>query len=220
MLSPDERERVAGMPASLRAREFIVGRAGSRELIARICGCEPGDIIFNSTANGKPGLAYPNTSIAFNLTHSGGMCAFAFAQTSAIGIDIEQSHSHFHDLLETALTPRESAQLALIPASRRQEAFFRTWVAKEAYLKATGEGLAGGFHSLELDLDALPELRPVTVQSNNDRPDQWLFHNFEVGSSLVGAVAVKTNGRNYTVKIHHEGADNRMLERGMLTLGF
>ena len=126
MLSPDERDRVARMPACTRAREFIVGRATSRELLARICGCEPGDVIFKSSANGKPGLAFPNVPIAFNLTHSGGICAFAFAQTSAIGIDIEQSRSHFHDLLETALTPRESAQLALIPESRRQETFFRT----------------------------------------------------------------------------------------------
>ena len=206
MLSLDERERLAGIPAYTRAQEFIVGRAGSRELLARILGCQPGEVIFKSSARGKPCLAFPNAPITFNLTHSGGICAFAFGQASAIGIDIEQSHSHFHDVLETAFTSRESTQLALIPAPRRQEAFFRAWVAKEAYLKATGDGIGGGFHNLELDLDALPELRPIAIGSNNERPDQWLFHDFKLGKSLVGAVAIKTDGRNFMVKIHHEGA--------------
>lgn len=218
MLSQDERERLAGMPANTRAQEFIVGRAGSREILARICGCAPGEIIFKSGPRGKLDLAFPNAPIAFNLSHSSGICAFAFGQAAAIGIDIEQSQPHFHDVLDSTLTQREATQLARVPAVRQQDIFFRAWVAKEAYLKATGDGLAGGFHSLELDFDALPELRPVTIQNHVDGSGEWFFHAFEVGHSLLGAVAVKATHRNFTVKIHHERTEDALSGRDAFIL--
>ena len=206
MLSSEERGRLDSMADSPRAREFLVGRAGSRELLARTCGCKPTDIVFKDGARGKPSLTFPDMGIAFNLAHSGGICALAFGQAAAIGIDIEQSHIHFQDVVETALTPREAAQLARVPEVRRQDAFFRTWVAKEAYLKATGDGVSGDFHSLELDLGALPELRPIAIRDSSDGQDQWSFHSFDAGNSLPGAVAIMTNGRKFTVQIHHEQA--------------
>jgi len=206
VLSEDERAHVGKMRLETAAQEFIVGRGMTRELLAANCGCAPGDIAFATGKHGKPRLEYPSADLAFNLSHSGGYCALAMGPAGRIGVDIEALRPTVGDLAKSVFTPRESALYEAIPQADRMRAFFRGWVAKEAYLKATGEGLAGGLKSLELDLTAHPEIRPLAIHDDAAEPRKWQFDAFDVLETIVGAVAVEA-ATNLKILIRHIQAE-------------
>jgi 4'-phosphopantetheinyl transferase len=89
--------------------------------------------------HGKPVVV--GEAIGFSLSHSGPWTLIAFAMTD-IGIDIESEVDHARAAtLAAQLHPREAARLAEFDRSRLRSELTRTWVRKEAYLKALGTGL-------------------------------------------------------------------------------
>lgn len=203
VLSADELERIARARVASVARDFVASRGVVRELLAQDCGCAPEDIAFDIDAKGKPHLAYPQRRLAFNISHSGGYCALATGAFDRIGLDIEAIRLTIGDLAPSVLSAREIAQYASLPAADQMPAFFRAWVVKEAYLKATGEGLGGGLQSLELDLTTTSAIQPIAIKGDARATDRWHFHGFDIGDRIVGAVALPSVGREIHVDIRH-----------------
>ena len=193
LLSPAEQVRAGRIQRETVAREFIASRGVVRELLALECGCAPGDIAFGTAAHGKPYFERPSPPFAFNISHSGGYCALAIGAVARVGVDIEAVRATVGDLASSVLAPNEAAQYAALPPAERMRAFFRCWVAKEAYLKATGEGLAGGLKSLELAMTADAAVRPVAIRGDAAALAAWRFTGFEVGEAIVGAVAIESS---------------------------
>ena len=80
----------------------------------------------------------------FSVSHSEDIAVVALGY-SPLGIDIERIHE-IPEMLAIAkryFLDSECDQLFRLPRARRVRTFFDTWTAKEACLKATGEGLAG-----------------------------------------------------------------------------
>jgi len=119
-----------------------------------------------------------------------------------IGVDIEAVRPEFGDLEESTFTSRELAQFSAFPHAVKSLVFFRAWVAKEAYLKATGEGLEGGLTSLELDLTSSQDVRPRAIGGDTSNLSSWKFQGFDVGEAIVGAVAIESESR-VDVSIQH-----------------
>ena len=71
--------------------------------------------------------------------------------------------------------------------SERQETFFRSWTLKEAYLKATGQGLTIPLNSFAFDLDpsAITLKAPEIVSA-------WRFAEFRPGPGHAIALAVNS----------------------------
>ena len=201
MLSPDERARAGRMRLEAAAQEFIVGRGMARELLAAELGCAPGEIAFGSGKHGKPHLVAPSRDLAFNLSHSGGYCALALGNFTMIGVDIEALRPTVGDLAKSVFTPREAALYEAIPQTDRMRAFFRAWVAKEAYLKATGDGLAGGLKSLEVELTDGTNICATSIQGDAQPVSWWQFRSFDVREGIFGAVAVETMDRELGLEV-------------------
>ncbi|MGW2273878.1 4'-phosphopantetheinyl transferase family protein [Streptomyces yangpuensis] len=92
--------------------------------------------------HGRPNI--PGNPLHFSLSHSGDHAYIALA-TTPVGIDIEE-HPTPHtvtDILHT-LHPTETQELTNLPTTQQPTALARCWARKEACLKATGTGLAGG----------------------------------------------------------------------------
>lgn len=85
--------------------------------------------------NGAP---LPSRGIHWSLTHKSAYVA-AVAAPQPVGIDIEKIRSCSRALYDRIATPDE---WGLAPAVSRT-LFFRFWTAKEAVLKAVGQGLTG-----------------------------------------------------------------------------
>lgn len=78
----------------------------------------------------------------FSLSHSGGLALLALA-AEPVGIDVERVPGpQLAAEASRALHPSERQDLTRMPPGARATAFARCWTHKEAYLKATGEGLS------------------------------------------------------------------------------
>ena len=94
-----------------------------------------------------------------------------------VGVDVEAVRNDFpwEDVASLVLAPGEQQYLAGLPAAERLNAFFVCWVYKEAYLKATGEGLLGSLGAIDTSPGAL------------GTSDAWT-RSIDVGAGYAAAV--------------------------------
>jgi 4'-phosphopantetheinyl transferase len=143
LLSADEQGRAARFKFSEHQQHFIAGRGILRTLLGRYLNIEPQHLQFVYGAHGKPALAHA-TPVQFNLAHSQGVALYAITRDRPIGVDLEYLRP-LNDLVSLAqrfFAASEHAALVALPSEQQTTAFFRYWTSKEAYLKATGSGLA------------------------------------------------------------------------------
>ena len=88
----------------------------------------------------------------FNVFHSHHLALCAVGRAAPLGVDVEQSQpiAEMAEITAHLFVPRpENALLNSAPREKKLEVFFRSWTRKEAYLKATGEGIAGRLAELD-----------------------------------------------------------------------
>ena len=124
---------------------------------------------------------------------------FAEALTlgAKLGVDVEKIGRDFdvEGIARRFFSAHEQEQLAELPAAERDEAFFRCWTRKEAYIKATGDGLSLPLSQFDVSLqpgssDALVATRPDGAEAGN-----WLLREVPAGAGYVAALCVR--GRNW-----------------------
>lgn len=122
------------------------------DMLCEFCRCEESELEFVTSEKGKPGLA--DKRAHFNLSHSVDFIACA-VDSSPVGIDIEVPRKADANLIRRVCTEEEldyvfaggDKQVTNEYTDRR---FLQIWTAKEAYLKYTGKGLAGGLESISV----------------------------------------------------------------------
>lgn len=148
--SADELNRAVRMLPQVRSR-FLAARTALRYLLSQATQLPPADLVFDYGPQGKPQLSdFPQ--LEFNLSHSEGLGLLAIAPCP-IGVDLEQvmrPHSYI-EIAQRFFPATEAHYLATLPPLAQQRAFLRSWVAKEAWLKGTGQGLAGNLSALAFD---------------------------------------------------------------------
>ncbi len=201
-LSSSEKERAGRFRAAEAARHFVVAHGVARELLAQACGCRQSDLEFEFGANGKPRIGNPAGAPSFNLSHCSDLAALAMTPECPIGVDVEAIGAFNEELAVSCLTPREAAGIAAMDAKAKAGALYRTWVLKEAYLKATGEGLAGGLMSLETSTCPQSAVLPVSLRGCATSLRGWQFFPFSVSPIYVGAIAVETQRTTMELVAH------------------
>lgn len=142
-LSPEEHRRAEDLPASV-ARKFIVARGILRALLSGFTGTPPQKLTFQYGDAGKPSLA--DHDINFNVSHSADLALFAFAPDRPVGVDVENERPvrRLLDVAQRFMTEQEVQSLAAISPEERDATFLRSWVTREARLKAQGKGVWSG----------------------------------------------------------------------------
>ena len=144
-LREDERARAARFVFERDRNAYIATRGTLRILAGAYLGREPGTLELGYLEKGKPYLAVPSGErLRFNVSHSGELALLAFVQGRELGVDIERRRE-LQDLLslaKTAFSPPEFAALCRLPGYERTGAFYACWSRKEAFIKATGEGIS------------------------------------------------------------------------------
>jgi 4'-phosphopantetheinyl transferase len=155
VLDDDEGERARRFRTGAARERFVVSHGVLRFVLGGLTGSPPERLRFarrcgwcGGTDHGKPRLSDADRSgIDFSLSHSNGLALIAVARGRLVGADVERVRRRT-DILAVARSAFSPAERRAIesPATdgERREAFFRCWTRKEAYLKACGEGLAGG----------------------------------------------------------------------------
>jgi 4'-phosphopantetheinyl transferase len=154
LLSPDEAARAARLILPLLRMRFTAARAGLRRLLGGYLNLPPAELSFIYSPAGKPALARP-LGLTFNLSHSGDLALAAFAASGRLGVDLEEHRPELDraGLARRFFSPAEADALESLPLSQQVQAFYAVWTRKEAFLKATGAGLACPLDTFEVTVD-------------------------------------------------------------------
>ncbi|MGF1937216.1 MAG: 4'-phosphopantetheinyl transferase HetI [Nostoc sp. ChiQUE02] len=191
-LSSDETARAERFYFQEHRQRFIAGRGILRSILGRYLDVQPRQVQFNYQQRGKPVLAdtFADSGLAFNLSHSQGLGLCAVNCTHPIGVDLEyiRPMSDIEALAKRFFLPREYEMLRSLSPNQQQEVFFRYWTCKEAYLKATGDGLS----QLEQVEVSLTPTEPAKLQILED----WSLFELVPTNNYVAAVAIANYGWN------------------------
>ncbi|OYD97792.1 4'-phosphopantetheinyl transferase [Nostoc sp. 'Peltigera membranacea cyanobiont' 210A] len=191
-LSSDETARAERFYFQEHRQRFTAGRGSLRTILGSYLGIQPLQVQFNYQQRGKPVLAdtFADSGLAFNLSHSQGLGLCAVNCTRPIGVDLEyiRPMSDIEALAKRFFLPREYEMLRSLSPNQQQEVFFRYWTCKEAYLKATGDGLS----QLEQIEVSLTPTEPAKLEISED----WSLFELVPATNYVAAVAVENFGWN------------------------
>lgn len=191
-LSSDEKERASSFKFEHLTRRFCVCRGLLRAFLGAYLATAPRDIEFSYGKCGKPFVAGVD-SFQFNLAHSEDMAVYAFACGCDLGIDIERVRD-IQDIAGIArhfFCPEEVADLNCVGARERLESFFACWTRKEAYIKATGEGLSASLDCFRVALQPRETACFVHINGSTSDAELWSLHSFRPNEEYIGALAFR-----------------------------
>ena len=192
-LSADERARAARFKFDRDRRRYVVGRGTLREILAFYLGTHPGEIGFAYGEHGKPMLADRAASrdIEFNASGSQELAVCAVTVGRQVGVDIEFSGRPVDEaLIRVCLSAAERRAYAMLSSEEKPAAFYRLWTLKEAYLKATGDGLSRKMSALEMTCLPGKPARLLADPLATAELGSWQFIEFAPAPGHSGALAV------------------------------
>jgi 4'-phosphopantetheinyl transferase len=167
------------------------------ELLAAYLDRPASSVVLDEDARVKPRLASRVSAsgaaerLEFNWSHSGDFALVALARGCALGVDIERfgKGQRSLEIARRFFDPAEADALARLEPAARDRSFIKLWCAKEAVLKAAGEGLSFGLARLAFaqcaDTDwSLQQVDPALGEA----PD-WRLASFEAAPDYRGALA-------------------------------
>ncbi len=176
-------------------RRFTVARGILRTLLGRYLGRSAADLVFGQAGRGKPVLTTPggHGQMCFNVSHSDGRALFAFARGVEVGIDLEAGARLGEDwplIARRVFSAREQAELSSVAPAHRRAAFLDGWTRKEAYLKATAQGIVDGLTSIEVTLDPARPAAFVALP-DADRTRGWTLRDLRADDRFAAALVVE-----------------------------
>jgi 4'-phosphopantetheinyl transferase len=170
---------------------YIAAHALIRVMLSNVAGNTPTDWRFRTTDSGKPMLdpTQAPRDLHFSLSHTRGLVACAVGWPYPMGIDAEAWRAPAP--IELAMRFFAPAEAHLVAAGRTPieqcSTFYRLWTLKEAYLKATGQGLATELDSFAVSLD------PVSITiAGTASCVAWHFAEFLPSPEHSVALAVQS----------------------------
>ena len=198
-LSYDEMMKAERFRFERDRRRFIVGRGVLRTILGCYLAVEPDKVQFRYSPRGKPYLAerFDSHRLRFNLAHSHEIALYALTCGREIGVDLEYIRPmlDMEQIAARFFSVRENAALCDIPDDQKLEAFFSCWTRKEAYIKATGEGLARPLDQFEVSLAPGEPAQLLSVEGTSEETANWSLEALVPVPGYVAAVAVAGHGR-------------------------
>jgi 4'-phosphopantetheinyl transferase len=195
VLCSDELTRASRFHFPRDRQRFVAARALLRIILSAYLATDPNQLRFSYSNKEKPSLgpAHAESGVKFNVSHSGGIALLAFTRRRDIGVDVEQVRRDF-DLEAIArrfFSADEQKQLAAAPAEEKPEAFFRCWTRKEAYIKATGEGLSLPLSQFDVSLEVGEKNALLVTRPDGSEAGRWLLQEVPGGPGHVAALCVR-----------------------------
>jgi 4'-phosphopantetheinyl transferase len=189
---------------------YRAGRGRLREILAGVIGGDPAALTFVTGAAGKPALAGISAAPAFNLSHTEDFAALAVCRMPdlALGIDVERIRPIERDIARRFFSPAEVVALEALPDEARMETFYRIWTRKEAFVKATGDGLGFPLDAFDVSLAAdAPALLRLAGRAPQDLARWRMFHFTEcdLTPGVIGALAVECASLATTLIVSKRG---------------
>ncbi|CAO3449522.1 4'-phosphopantetheinyl transferase (EC 2.7.8.-) [Azospirillum argentinense] len=197
LLSPDEAARAARFATEELRTRCVLRRGLLRHRLGRVTGRDPAALAFAYGPMGKPSLP---GGPAFNLADCKDHVLIAIAPHDAmeLGVDVERLRRlpDAAGIAERFFAPEERAAFAALPDALRDEAFLNGWTRKEAFIKATGQGLSTPLDRFAVELTPGRPARLLSLDGALEagRATDWSLFDLRPAPGLVGALAVRGDG--------------------------
>jgi 4'-phosphopantetheinyl transferase len=173
---------------------FVAGRGLLRVLLSRYLQIEPRQIEFVYGAQGKPSLgkAFLGSGLEFNLAHSHNLALLAVTNAGPVGVDVERIDpmADTRQLVARFFSARESAAFDRLPTDLKPAAFFNLWTRKEAWLKATGEGVGHLLDQVEVSFAPGAPARLLSLPGNARTAESWDLYDLSPAPGFAAALAI------------------------------
>jgi 4'-phosphopantetheinyl transferase len=191
-LAEDERERAARFRFEVHRRRFIAARGLLRQALSAYLGIAACDIRFSYGAKGKPAIV--GSPFQFNVSHSEEMAVYAFAREIPLGVDVEHVRplDDLEAIAQRFFSPGEWSVVEAMRPEERMGAFFRCWTRKEAYIKATGDGLSYPLDKFDVSVNGPAKM--LRIEGNAAEASRWSMHDIALPGGYFGALAFRGTG--------------------------
>ncbi len=144
ILTKKEQTAAKKMNGALRGA-WMASHVYLRLLAAKYLQCEPVEVVFAISENGKPYI--PGTPFWFNLSHTDYTFCIGFSWQGELGTDLEEIpyDADLELVADYSFSPVENRYCE---DGRHAEHFAEIWTLKEGLLKATGIGLVDNLNDL------------------------------------------------------------------------
>jgi 4'-phosphopantetheinyl transferase len=195
MLDPEEIARADRYRFAADRNIYTAAHALARFMLSEATGLPPRTWRYVAGEFGKPALAaeFLKWNLHFNISHTRGLAACAIARQE-IGIDVERADRTIDlGIAQHYFAPEEVRILNSVSPGQEGKVFFRFWSLKEAFIKATGEGLSRSLDSFSFSFEPV---RIAFHPERNNRPGRdssadWRFWEWQPASDCVAALAVQ-----------------------------
>jgi 4'-phosphopantetheinyl transferase len=194
VLSADEIARANRFHFEKDRIHFTQCRSALRVVLAGYLAIPASEIRFEYLPSGKPQLVAEQNPcvLQFNVSHSANIALIAVGSEHRLGVDIEKTRCDVDttSLAERFFSLRERAGLQALPDHLLVPGFFACWTRKEAFLKATGDGLS--FPLADFSVTTHPDLDPELeeIRGNTEPCKQWFLADLSVVDGYRATVAL------------------------------
>lgn len=194
ILDVNEKQQASNFKNEHFRLRYVAIHAKLRTLLAQAVDTNPEELRIEIAQHGKPYLTdYPDVS--FNLSHTANTMAVAITSHCVLGIDIEicKPRANLSALVEKCFGEEEKRFWYQLPENQKTQEFYRFWTRKEAFVKATGRGIALGLKQCVIN-----PIRPtefLNIPEEFGLSAEWWIHDIENGkdTTIVGALAIKSD---------------------------
>jgi 4'-phosphopantetheinyl transferase len=202
VLSAEERERAEAFRFSHLRDNYIAGRGILRHLLSTYIPVHPAELVFHCSPNGKPELVN-DPGLHFNVSHSASLLVCAVTHIAPVGVDVE----HVHRITDMAAISERHFSPEERPYVIGPNEFFQCWTRKEAFLKATGEGLSRSLDSFAVSIGSEDPVRFLRINKPDDDVHAWSLHSFQPAEGYIAAIAIRAQVERLSYKNWPEKED-------------
>lgn len=174
LLNREEQARAARFYFPIHQQRFTMARALMRIILGHYLNKPPHTLNFSYKTQGKPFLELAN-NIEFNLSHSDNLALLAIGKTYPLGVDLEFfSARPYAGIAKQLFSEQELWAFNKVSNYVKPLSFFHIWSQKEAFIKASGLGLA--FPTKQFNVSVLHSSNNLIFDSIHKK--NWKLHSF------------------------------------------
>ncbi|MCH8621027.1 4'-phosphopantetheinyl transferase superfamily protein [Undibacterium sp. TS12] len=179
---------------------YMGGRALTKLAVAQFCRTPLADVSIAVQESGKPFVLLANEHLpvpGVSISHAGELVVVALGLVADIGVDVELLHHdvNIRELADVVCHPDEITDIYRPSDKTVTQRFYAYWVLKEAYLKATGDGLSANVRSVLFSIDADDQVNLIHGLANQADAG-WEFSLRQHDDQHMMALATRTPARN------------------------
>lgn len=187
VLDSHEKMQAEKFKSALLQQRYIAAHGFLRNTLAQYLNEPPESLRIQKTTQGKPYLV-DYSELAFNLSHTGNHTAVAVAKNCQLGVDIEQCkpRTNLADFVRKCFSVEEAAYWQQLPDAEQQRQFYQFWTRKEAFVKATGFGIAVGLRDCAINPNNPQSF--LAVPTNCGVASDWQCRDIAIDEGICAAV--------------------------------